>query len=34
MDKVIWKLLGEWSYFIGNVLVGVKEAFLPSFAPT
>ena len=37
MDKVIWKLIGElkkkltgeWSYFLGNVLVGVWVAFLP-----
>ena len=27
MDKVIWKLSGEWSYFVGNVLVGVKNIF-------
>ena len=25
MDKVIWKLLGEWSYFVGNILMGVKD---------
>ena len=25
---------GEWSSFIGNVLVRVKEAFLPSFVLT
>ena len=37
MDKVIWKLIGElkkkltgkWSYFLGNVLVGVRVIFLP-----
>ena len=37
MDKVIWKLIGElkkkltgeWSYFLGNVLVGVRVVFLP-----
>ena len=36
MDKVIWKLIGElkkkltgeWSYFLGNVLVGVRVVFL------
>ena len=34
MDKTIWKPSKEWFSFVGNVLVGVKEAFLPSFAPT
>ena len=29
MNKSIWKLIGDWSYFLGNVLVGVKVAFLP-----
>ena len=29
MDKVIWKLTWEWSYFLGNVLVEVRVAFLP-----
>ena len=29
MDKAIWKLTGEWSYFLGNVLLGVRVAFLP-----
>ena len=29
MNKLIWKLIGEWSYFLGNVLVGVWVAFLP-----
>ena len=37
MDKVIWKLIGKlkkkltgkWSYFLGNVLVRVRVAFLP-----
>ena len=28
MDKTIWKLIGEWPYFLGNVLVGVKVVFL------
>ena len=28
MDKAIRKLTGEWSYFLGNILVGVKVAFL------
>ena len=28
MDKVIWKLTGEWPYFWGNVLVRVRVAFL------
>ena len=34
MNKAIWKLPGEWSSFVGNILVGVKKTFLPSFAPT
>ena len=29
MDKAIWKLTGELSYFLDNVLVGVRVAFLP-----
>ena len=29
MDKVIWKLIGEGPYFLGNVLVGVRVVFLP-----
>ena len=29
VDKVIWKITEEWSYFLGNVLVGVRVAFLP-----
>ena len=29
MDKAIWKLTGELSYFLGNVLVGVRVTFLP-----
>ena len=28
MNKSIWKLIGEWSYFLGNVLVEVRVAFL------
>ena len=28
MDKVIWKLTGEWLNFLGNVLVGVRVVFL------
>ena len=39
MDKVIWKLIrelkkkltGEWSNFLGNVLVGVRVVFLPDY---
>ena len=31
MDKVIWKLTRELSYFLGNVLAGVKVAFLPDY---
>ena len=34
MDKTIWKLPGEWSSFVGNILVRVKETFLSSFVPT
>ena len=34
MNKEIWKPLGEWSCFVGSVLVGVKNVFLPSFALT
>ena len=29
MDKVIRKSIGNLLYFLGNVLVGVKVAFLP-----
>ena len=29
MDKSIWKSTGEWSYFLGNVLVKVRVVFLP-----
>ena len=29
MYKVIWKLIGNLSYFLGNVLVGVRVVFLP-----
>ena len=29
VDKTIWKITGEWSYFLGNVLVGVRVVFLP-----
>ena len=25
MDKLIWKILGEWSCFVGNILMGVKD---------
>ena len=28
MDKVIWKSIGEWSYFLDNILVGVRVVFL------
>ena len=28
MDKSIWKLTGEWPYFLGNVLVEVRDVFL------
>ena len=29
MDKAIRKSTGEWPYFLGNVLVGVRVVFLP-----
>ena len=29
MDKSIWKLTGNLSYFLGNVLVEVRVVFLP-----
>ena len=29
MDKSIWKLTGEWPYFLGNILVEVRVVFLP-----
>ena len=29
MDKVIWKSIGEWPYFLDNVLVRVRVVFLP-----
>ena len=29
MDKAIWKSIGVWPYFLGNVLVGVRVVFLP-----
>ena len=28
MDRVIWKSIREWPYFLGNVLVWVKVVFL------
>ena len=28
MDKTIWKLIGNLSYFLGNVFVGVRVVFL------
>ena len=31
MDKTIWKLTGEWSYFLGNILVEIRVAFLPYY---
>ena len=29
MDKTIWKLTGNLSYYLGNILVGVRVSFLP-----
>ena len=31
MDKAIWKLIEKWSYFVSNVLVGVRIVFLPDY---
>ena len=31
MDKSIWKSTGEWSYFLGNVLVKVRVVFLSDY---
>ena len=28
MDKAIWKLAGNLSYFLGNVLVRIRDTFL------
>ena len=28
MDKIIWKLTGKLSYFLGNILVRVRVVFL------
>ena len=28
MDKTIWKSIGKWSYFLGNVLAGLRVVFL------
>ena len=32
MNKTIWKSIGEWPYFLGNVLVGVIVVFLPDYS--
>ena len=29
MERENWKSTGEWPYFLGNVLVGVKVVYLP-----
>ena len=29
MNKLISKITGKWSYFLGNILVGIKVTFLP-----
>ena len=31
MDKIIWKLTGEWSYFLGYFLEGVRVIFLSDY---
>ena len=31
MNKIIRKLIGEWSYFLGNILVEVKVTFLLNY---
>ena len=28
MTEVIWKLTGEWPYFLGNILIGVRVVSL------
>ena len=30
MDKLIWKSIREWLYFLGNVLIRVRVVFLPN----
>ena len=32
MNKEIWKLAGEWPYFLGNVLMGYRVVFLPDYS--
>ena len=31
VDKAVWKITEKLSYFLGNVLVGVRVAFLPEY---
>ena len=31
MDKAIRKLIGEWPYFLDNVLMGVRVIFFPNY---
>ena len=31
MNKSIWKLIGKWSYFLGNFLMGIRVVFLPNY---
>ena len=31
MNKLISKITGKWSYFLGNILVGIKVAFLSDY---
>ena len=28
MGKTIWKSIGEWPYFLSNILMGIKVVFL------
>ena len=30
MNKEIWRSISEWLYFLDNVLVGVRNVFLPN----
>ena len=32
MDKEIWKSIGDWPYFLGNILVRVRVVFLPDYS--
>ena len=34
MNKSIQKLIGKWSYFLGNILMGVRVTFLSNCSLT